>query len=143
MAIVVAILLVVVLFVWGDHIRFWRRLDAFERRAREFSTMYKIMLPNALGEGAKDVDEFSFEGECYKMLIKNGDKAAFYSQLEFAISDVLDSYDRIGERYISIMDDITEKRISTLYDTVLKINHIIRYNNWMLNGIKGNKKDYG
>lgn len=143
MAIVVAILFVAGLFIFRDHVRYWRRIDDFERRAMEFSTMYKIMLPKALGEGEKDVEEFSFKGTCYRMCIKNGDKAAFYSQLEFAIADVLDSYDRIGERYISLMDDITAKEISTLYDAILKINHIIRYNNWILNGIRSNKRDYG
>lgn len=143
MAIVVAILFVAGMFIWGDYIRYWRRIEDFEKRARDFSDMYNEMLPKALGEGKKDVEEFSFEGECYRMCIKNGDKAAFYSQLEFAIADVLDSYDRIGERYISLMDDITSKEISTLYDAILKINHIIRYNNWILNGIRSNKKDYG
>ena len=143
MAIVVAILFVAGMFIWGDYIRYWRRIEDFEKRARDFSDMYNEMLPKALGEGEKDVEEFSFEGECYRMCIKNGDKAAFYSQLEFAIADVLDSYDRIGERYISLMDDITSKEISTLYDAILKINHIIRYNNWILNGIRSNKRDYG
>lgn len=143
MAIVVAILFIAGIFIWGDYIRYWRRIEDFEKRARDFSDMYNEMLPKALGEGKKDVEEFSFEGECYRMCIKNGDKAAFYSQLEFAIADVLDSYDRIGERYISLMDDITAKEISTLYDAILKINHIIRYNNWILNGIRSNKRDYG
>ena len=143
MAIVVAVLFIAGIFIWGDYIRYWRRIEDFEKRARDFSDMYNEMLPKALGEGEKDVEEFSFEGECYRMCIKNGDKAAFYSQLEFAIADVLDSYDRIGERYISLMDDITAKEISTLYDAILKINHIIRYNNWILNGIKSNKRDYG
>lgn len=143
MAIVVAVLFVAGIFIWGDYIRYWRRIEDFEKRARDFSDMYNEMLPKALGEGKKDVEEFSFEGECYRMCIKNGDKAAFYSQLEFAIADVLDSYDRIGERYISLMDDITAKEISTLYDAILKINHIIRYNNWILNGIRSNKRDYG
>jgi hypothetical protein len=143
MAIVVAILFVAGLFIFRDRVRYWRRIDDFERRAMEFSKMYKKMLPKALGEGEKDVEEFSFEGACYRMCIKNGDKAAFYSQLEFAIADVLDSYDRIGERYISLMDDITAKEISTLYDAILKINHIIRYNNWIQNRIRSNKRDYG
>lgn len=143
MAIVVAILFVAGLFIFRDRVRYWRRIDDFERRAMEFSKMYKIMLPKALGEGEKDVEEFSFNGACYRMCIKNGDKAAFYSQLEFAIADVLDSYDRIGERYISLMDDITAKEISTLYDAILKINHIIRYNNWIQNRIRSNKRDYG
>lgn len=143
MAIVVAILFVAGLFIFRDRVRYWRRIDDFERRAMEFSKMYKKMLPKALGEGEKDVEEFSFEGACYRMCIKNGDKAAFYSQLEFAIADVLDSYDRIGERYISLMDDITAKEISTLYDAILKINHIIRYNNWIQNCIRSNKRDYG
>ena len=143
MAIVVAVLFIAGIFIWGDYIRYWRRIEDFEKRARDFSDMYNEMLPKALGEGEKDVEEFSFEGECYRMCIKNGDKAAFYSQLEFAIADVLDSYDRIGERYISLMDDITAKEISTLYDAILKINHIIRYNNWILNCIKSNKRDYG
>ena len=143
MAIVVAILFVAGLFIFRNRVRYWRRIDDFERRAMEFSKMYKIMLPKALGEGEKDVEEFSFKGACYRMCIKNGDKAAFYSQLEFAIADVLDSYDRIGERYIFLMDDITAKEISTLYDAILKINHIIRYNNWIQNGIRSNKRDYG
>lgn len=143
MAIVVAVLFIAGIFIWGDYIRYWRRIEDFEKRARDFSDMYNEMLPKALGEGEKDVEEFSFEGECYRMCIKNGDKAAFYSQLEFAIADVLDSYDRIGERYISLIGDITAKEISTLYDAILKINHIIRYNNWILNGIKSNKRDYG
>ena len=41
MAIVVAILFVAGLFIFRDRVRYWRRIDDFERRAMEFSKMYK------------------------------------------------------------------------------------------------------
>lgn len=63
------------------------------------------------------------------------DFKSLYLQLKLAIADVLDAYDRIGERYLSLMDEETEERILKLHSTVEQIESIIRYQSW-LKGIK-------
>lgn len=137
MAIVVAIIVMGAVFYAYDHVRYWRKLDDFERRASEFATMYEILEPKVVhGDPEEpDVDEFVFEGEIYNAAVKKDDLNSLYMQMKLAIADVLDSYDRIGERYLSLMDDETEERVSELHSAVERIDGIVRYQCW-LKGIK-------
>lgn len=137
MAILVAIIVIGAFFYTYDHVCYWRRLDEFERRASEFATMYELLTPKVLkgDPNEPDVTEFIFEGENYNATVKKDDLRSLYLQMKLAIADVLDSYDRIGERYLSLMDYETEKHISELYSTVNEIERIVRYQCW-LKGIK-------
>lgn len=137
MAILVAIVLAIVGFVVWDHICYWRKLDEFERRALEFSTMYNIIAPKVLhGDSDEpDVEEFMFVGEYFKLTIEKRDVKSFYAQMKLAICEVLDAYDNIGTRYLELMDDETSERIYQLHSTVVEIEHIVRYQSW-LNGVK-------
>ena len=137
MAILVAIVLAIVGIVVWDHICYWRKLDEFEIRALEFSTMYKIIAPIVLhGDPEEpDVEEFMFVGEYFKLTIEKGDVKSFYAQMKIAICEVLDAYDNIGTRYLELMDDETSERIYQLHSNVVEIENIVRYQSW-LNGVK-------
>lgn len=135
------ILLVIVLIMLGiiavDHLCYWRRLSEFEIKAKDFSSMYESLAPKVLHGDPEDpnINYFSFEGECFKVNVKKGDLRAFYMQLKIAICDVLDAYDRIGQRYMELMDDITYEHIDELHSLVERIDNIIRYQLWV-NGWK-------
>lgn len=137
MAVLVAVGVVVVLFVIFDHLRYWKRLDEFEEKAAEFATLYNTLTPKIMNGDPEDpeIDEFMFEGVNYCATVKKGDLNSLYAQLRPYINDVLKSYDKIGERYLSMMDEETEARVSKLYECVQEIEEIIRYQCW-LKGIK-------
>ena len=137
MAVIVAVVFILVILRGCDYICFMRRIDEFERKASEFSDMYKTLAPKVAHGDPEipDVDLFSFEGECFLLTVEKEDWKSFYSQLTLALCEVFDSYDRIGERYLSSMDEETSKHIEDLYVTVKEINGQIRYQKW-IRGIK-------
>lgn len=137
MAILVAIIIVMALSIAYDHLCYWKRLDEFESKANEFSTMYNLLAPKVINGDPDDpdIEEFIFEGKNYCATVKKNDLSSLYSQLKPYIKDVLDSYDKIGERYLSLMDDETQARIYELHEIVEEIEGIIRYESW-LKGIK-------
>lgn len=137
MATFIAIIVIIVGIIVADHLCYWRRLSEFEVKANEFSLMYKELAPKVLhGDPEEpDVNEFLYDGECFKMFVKKGDMKGFYMQLKFAICEVLDAYDRIGQRYLDLMDDETQRHIEELHALVENIDNIIRYQQW-INGWK-------
>lgn len=139
MATLMAIIVIIVLFVIFDHIIYWKRISDFERRANEFVVMFNILSNKVLhgDPNFPDTDEFIFDGDIYKnVTVKKGDFASFYSILSKCIKDVLDSYEKIGERYLSLMDDETEEWIYGLHMRVEEISNTIRYQSWLINGIE-------
>lgn len=137
MAVFVAVIIVVILSYILDHVRYWRRLDDFELRALEFSEMYEYITPKVLHGNPEDpeVNEFVYEGMYFTMTVKKGDLKALYAQLGPHIKEVQNAYDRIGSRYLELMDDETENRIERLHLTVESIADIVRYQSW-LKGVK-------
>lgn len=133
MAVVIAVILTVVASIVYDHICCWRRIGNFEAKASEFLNMYETLGPKVLQEEANEPEgkEFIFEGETFLMTVQKGDSNSFYSQLELAICEVFDSYDRIGAGYLDRIDKETEARIEELYGSVEKVNNDIRYNMWL------------
>lgn len=139
MATLMAIIVIIVLFVIFDHIIYWKRISDFERKANEFVVMFNILSNKVLygDQDFPDTDEFIFDGDIYKnVTVKKGDFATFYSILSKYIKDVLDSYEKIGERYLSLMDDETENWIYGLHMRVEEISNTIRYQSWLINGVK-------
>ena len=135
MAILIAVAVALGLFILGDHICYWRRLDTFENLASDFSSMYNSLTPKVINPNNDDSSEYEYQGTYFRAVVRKGDIKSLYLQMRLAISSVLDAYDKIGERYLSLMDEETSERIYYLHQTVEEIAHIIRYQCW-LKGIK-------
>lgn len=137
MAVLVAVVLILVILRICDDICFMRRIGDFERKASEFSTMYQILTPKVLHGNPEepDVVEFLFKGENFLATVEKGNLKSLYSQLNLALCEVQDSYDKIGERYLESMDEESAEYIEELHSIIERISSEVRYQMW-LNGIK-------
>lgn len=135
MAILVAVIVVIVIAAIDfacDYITYWRRLSAFELRAEEFVKMYNALLPKVLNKNQSDMAETVYVGDFFRAAVRPRDFKSFYLQMQFASLEVLEAYDRIGEEYLSEMDDETFEHIDRIYQSVQNIYDEINYQSWLL-----------
>ena len=139
MVVLITIIFLIISFVSIDHLILWRRINNFERRAEDLVMMYNILLPKVKSGDSRFPNEeiFEYDGLVYKnVTVYKGDYNLFYKTLYKYAEDTLSFYNKIGDRYLSIMDDEYHDRIDSIYSSVEKILSTIRYQLWLMNGIE-------
>ena len=123
---VLFIVVLVLLAVYVDHVRFNKKLNNFLVAVNDFSTMCTEVV-DLLQEGEKDVE---FQGNVFYMYLNKGDFETFVRQLEFITDELMDRYDKIGARYLSEMEDSVYAEVETYKEDIQNVQNKIRIVKW-------------
>ena len=123
---VLFIVVLVLLAVYVDHVRFNKKLNNFLVAVNDFSTMCTEVV-DLLREGEKDVE---FQGNVFYMYLNKGDFETFVRQLEFITDELMDRYDKIGARYLSEMEDSVYAEVETYKEDIQNVQNKIRIVKW-------------
>ena len=121
----------ILLAVYVDHVRFNRKINNFMLAVYDFS----IMCDEAVKLLKENENDILFEGKVFRMYIPKGDYEFFVKQLEFVTAELMDRYEKIGERYLSEMEDSLYAKIEMHKEDIQNVQNAIRVTKWQ-NGWK-------
>lgn len=136
MNVIMAIVIVVsiVVFVIGDHLRFWSQTSKFTKRANELGIMYNYVL-KFLNDKDDDTEFLEYEGLYYTVKVNKGDYKSFVKQIQAVVKDIMGIYEAIDPRYFEQMDDETAEELELFHSDIQKIDYAVRMVIWQ-NGWK-------
>ena len=122
---------IIFLAVVVDHVRFNLKVSDFIDAVYELATMYDFV-NETLKKGGTDVE---FRGRVFYMYVEDGNYESFVKQVEQAACELMDRYDRIGERYLSEMTDELYADVETYREEIQNVQNAVRITKWQ-NGWK-------
>ncbi len=126
---VITFLLIALTISYALDYVFYKRITNFQDRAYDLCSMYNSIL-ESLKSGCISI---TYEGIFYQATVENQDYRSFILQVELAICDVLDAYDKIGDFFLGQMDNDLAFKITHIHRIVVEIQNSINVVKWQNN----------
>ncbi len=123
---VILILLFVICTSIFLDIIFKRRIGNFIQKAEDLTILYDSVR-RSLESGAKSV---SYDGLYYSLSVNNGDYKSFILQVDSIVTDIINTYENIGNFFLYQMYDEDAEFVERLYQRVIEIKNEIRLIKW-------------